>query len=134
MGDITQRALDTIKEVDVLLCEDTRVSYKILERYDIKAKTVSLHQHTKDEKILALLHKYDKIGYVSDAGTPGISDPGNKLVALAVQNDFEVSPIPGASAIISALSVSGMPTDKFVFLGFMPHKGKGKVFSANSRF
>ena len=127
MGDITYRAIDVLKEVDVILCEDTRQTKKILERYEFENKLVSLHQHSSESKIESLLNKYDNIAYVSDAGTPGISDPGGKVVELAYANDFEVVTIPGPSAIAGALSISGLPTDKFLFLGFMPHKGKGKI-------
>jgi 16S rRNA (cytidine1402-2'-O)-methyltransferase len=129
LKDITLRALEVLKEVDVLLCEDTRVTAKLLNHYDIKVKTVSLHQHSTDEKIESLLNKYDNVGYASDAGTPGISDPGGKVVQIAYELDYEVVTLPGPSAIISALSISGFQTDKFLFLGFMPHKGKTKIFN-----
>lgn len=128
LGDVTQRALQVLEEVDVILCEDTRVTIKLLNHFDIKKKSISLHQHSSEEKMVALLEQYENIAYVSDAGTPGISDPGNKLVAKARELGVDVSPIPGPSALISALSVSGFPTDKFLFLGFMPRKGKNKVF------
>ncbi|MBT4722782.1 16S rRNA (cytidine(1402)-2'-O)-methyltransferase [Candidatus Falkowbacteria bacterium] len=129
LKDITLRALDVLKEVDLLLCEDTRVTQKLLNHYEIKVKTVSLHQHSTDSKIKSLLEQYDKIGYASDAGTPGISDPGGKVAEIAYDLDFEVFTIPGPSAITSAISICGFPTDKFLFLGFMPHKGKTKIFN-----
>lgn len=127
LGDISQRALDTLSQVDVILCEDTRVTAKLLNHYEINKKMIPLHQHSTEEKMNAVLKQYDNIAYVSDAGTPGISDPGNKLVAVARDLDIEVTPIPGASAVISALSISGFPTDKFLFMGFMPRRGRNKV-------
>lgn len=128
LADISFRALETLKSVDIIFCEDTRQTSKLLDRYKIDKKMISLHQHSSEAKITKLLAQYKNIAYVSDAGTPGISDPGNKIVAKAVGLGIEVSPIPGASAVITALSVSGFPTDKFVFLGYMPHKGKTKIF------
>lgn len=128
LEDISFRAIETLKSVELILCEDTRVTRKLLDKYSIQTKTMSLHQHSKDEKINKILAENISLAYVTDAGTPGISDPGNKLVELAIKQDYTVSPIPGPSAIISVLSVSGFPTDKFTFLGFMPKKGKSKVF------
>jgi 16S rRNA (cytidine1402-2'-O)-methyltransferase len=136
LSDISFRAIETLKSVDVILCEDTRVSRKLLNHYEISKPTISLHQHTTDDKTKSLLEKYENIAYISDAGTPGISDPGGKLVELAVEADHEIVTIPGASAIISALSVSGLPTDKFTFLGFMPRRGQTKVleFIQNAQY
>jgi len=128
LKDITFRAIEVLKEVDIVLCEDTRESKKLLDAYNLDKKTASLHQHSTDEKIESLLNEFENVAYISDAGTPGISDPGNKIVAKAVELGKTVVPVPGVSAIITALSVSGFPTDKFLFLGFMPHKGKQKVF------
>jgi 16S rRNA (cytidine1402-2'-O)-methyltransferase len=128
LKDITFRAIEILKEVDIILCEDTRETGKLLKAYNIEKRMVSVHQHSTMEKIESLLNEFGNIGYVSDAGTPGISDPGNKVVEKAVELGKNIVPIPGASAVIAALSVSGFPTDKFVFLGFMPHKGKGKNF------
>lgn len=131
LGDITLRALETLKAVPLIACEDTRVSQKLLSHYDIKTKTVSYHQHSSTGKVDFLLDKLAEVGemaIITDAGTPGISDPGNLLVEAAVKKfgeQCEIIPIPGPSAIISLLSVSGLPTDRFLFLGFMPHK-KGK--------
>lgn len=130
LGDISPRALACLKTADVVLCEDTRQTVKLLNHYEIKVKTLSYHQHsnaTKVNEIRALLDDGQKVALVSDAGTPGISDPGNRLIAdLVAQNpDLEISPLPGASAMISALSVSGFPTDHFSFRGFPPHK-KGR--------
>lgn len=131
LGDITLRALEILKSVSLIACEDTRVSQKLLSHYDIKTKTVSYHQHSSAGKVDWLLDKLAEVGelaIITDAGTPGISDPGNLLVEASVKkfgDNCEIIPIPGPSAIISFLSVSGLPTDKFLFLGFLPHK-KGK--------
>ena len=134
MDDITLRALEILKSVDFVLCEDTRVTQKILNHYKIKTKTISYHQHSTERKaneIIELLENNNDLALVTDAGTPGISDPGNKLVELAVNSSISIDiiPIPGASALTSALSVSGFPTDRFLFLGFPPHKkGRQKYF------
>jgi len=128
LADISFRALDTLKNVDIIFCEDTRQTKKLLVRYKIDKKMISLHQHSSEAKITKLLAEYNNIAYVSDAGTPGISDPGNKIVAKAVELGIEVSPIPGPSAVVAALSVSGFPTDKFIFMGYMPNKSKTKIF------
>lgn len=130
LGDISPRALDCLKTADVVLCEDTRQTIKLLNHYEIKVKTLSYHQHStmsKVNEIRALLAEGQRVALVSDAGTPGISDPGNRLIAELVQTDPDivVSPLPGASAMISALSISGFPTDRFSFRGFPPHK-KGR--------
>ena len=133
LGDISPRALDCLRNADVVLCEDTRQTVKLLNYYEIKVKTLSYHQHStasKVNEIRVLLDEGKKVALVSDAGTPGISDPGNRLIfeLVATNPDLEVSPLPGASAMISALSVSGFPTDKFLFLGFPPHKKGRQTF------
>ncbi len=129
LGDFTFRAVETLKNVDLILCEDTRVTYTLLKHYDIDTKTMSYHQHSdesKVESINSLLKKGKDLALVTDAGTPGISDPGNKLINQLTNNlIIEVIPIPGASAVTTALSISGFPTDKFIFMGFPPHK-KGR--------
>ncbi|MFA6227955.1 MAG: 16S rRNA (cytidine(1402)-2'-O)-methyltransferase [Patescibacteria group bacterium] len=131
LKDITLRALETLKSVPLIACEDTRVSGKLLAAYDIKTKTISYHQHSSAGKVDFLLDKLAEAGemaVITDAGTPGISDPGNLLVEAAVKrfgDKCRIIPIPGPSAIIALLSISGLPTDRFVFLGFLPHK-KGK--------
>jgi len=131
LGDITLRALEILKSAPLIACEDTRVSQKLLGHYGITAKTISYHQHSSAGKVDFLLDKLAEIGemaVITDAGTPGISDPGNLLVEAVVKRFGEkcqIVTIPGPSAIISILSVSGLPTDKFLFLGFLPHK-KGK--------
>ena len=131
LGDITLRALETLKAVDVILCEDTRVTKKLLARYDIDKPVLSYHTHsgnTKSEKIISLLQEGKNLALVSDAGTPSISDPGGLLVSQvreALGADVAIIPIPGPSALTSALSASGFSADSFLFLGFLPHK-KGR--------
>jgi len=133
LRDISHRALEVLKSVDYILCEDTRHTQKLLSFYNISNKLISYHQHSNQRKInyiLNLLSKEHNIALVSDAGTPGISDPGNKLINLAIGklSDLKVVPIPGPCALITALSVSGFPTDKFVFYGFIPQKkGRRKI-------
>lgn len=131
LEDISMRALRILGEVDFILCEDTRVTQVLLNRYNIKTKTISYHQHSdvkKEREIIELLKKGKKLALVSDAGTPGISDPGGKLVEKVI-NEFGdgdlVESVPGPSAVTAALSISGIATDRFFFLGFPPHK-KGR--------
>ncbi|MFH1537208.1 MAG: 16S rRNA (cytidine(1402)-2'-O)-methyltransferase [Patescibacteria group bacterium] len=128
LEDITFRAIRILKEVDLIACEDTRQTVKLLNKYEIKNKLVSYHQHSKVQKIDYLITQLtagNSIALVSDAGTPGISDPGSKLISEAINNNIEVIPIPGPSALITALSGAGVDTSKFVYYGFMPHK-KGR--------
>lgn len=124
LGDMTLRAIETLKAVDVILCEDTRETLKLLKHFNFEKHLISVHQHSSEKKVQALLNQFDNVAYVSDAGTPGISDPGNKVVEAAVRIGFKVIPIPGACAVVAALSAAGLPTDKFMFLGFLPHKGR----------
>lgn len=135
LEDITLRALRIFKEVDLILCEDTRQTKKLLDRYEIKKPTLSYHQHSKlqkTEQIIEFLRNGKNLALVSDAGTPGISDPGGKLVEEVLRTfgeEAEIIPIPGPSAVAVAASVSGFPTDKFLFLGFPPHKhGRAAFF------
>ncbi|MBD3311209.1 MAG: 16S rRNA (cytidine(1402)-2'-O)-methyltransferase [Candidatus Magasanikbacteria bacterium] len=133
LDDITIRAIDTMKSVDFVACEDTRVTRKILNHYKIETPTISYHQHSGESKMLEirdLLLSGKNIALVTDAGTPGISDPGNKLIEFIVHSSqfSDIVPVPGASAVTAALSVSGFPTDKFVFMGFPPHKKRRKQF------
>ncbi len=130
LEDITFRAIRILKEADVILCEDTRTTKKLLDRYEIKNKTISYHSHSKlsrEKEIIERLVKGENLALVSDAGTPGISDPGAILVHHIREQypEIQVVPIPGASAVISALSASGLDTSSFVYLGFLPHK-KGR--------
>jgi len=133
LEDISLRALRVLKEVDIILCEDTRVTRKLLSRYDIKTPVLSYHQHSQFKKvnyIVDLLEKGNNLALVSDSGTPGISDPGNKLIDFLVKKNINLAiiPIPGCSALITAASISGFPMDKFTFLGFPPHKKKRNRF------
>ncbi|OGD66989.1 16S rRNA (cytidine(1402)-2'-O)-methyltransferase [Candidatus Campbellbacteria bacterium RIFOXYC2_FULL_35_25] len=131
LEDMTFRAVRILKEVDLVLCEDTRVTKKLLDKYEIKTPTLSYHQHSKIskiEKIFDLMKEGKNLALVSDAGTPTISDPGSVLVSKIrgeFGNDVEVLVVPGPSALISALSGSGFTADQFLFLGFLPHK-KGR--------
>jgi len=134
LEDITLRALRVLKEVDVILCEDTRVTKKLLDRYEIKKPLLSYHHHSKIsrvEKITEHLENGKNLALVSDAGTPGVSDPGNELVALLLQDqnpEIDIIPIPGASAITVLASVAGINMSKFTFLGFPPHKKGRETF------
>jgi 16S rRNA (cytidine1402-2'-O)-methyltransferase len=130
MGDITLRAIETLKNVDLILCEDTRTTKNLLNKYGINKPTMSYHAQSKlakTDKIFEMLEEGKNLALVSDAGTPGISDPGAMLVAQVREkmSEVKVIPIPGASAVITALSASGLPTHEFTFLGFLPHK-KGR--------
>lgn len=131
LEDITLRALRILKEVDTILCEDTRMTQKLLQKYDIKIPTLSYHSHSglaKVEKIFELLEAGKNLALVSDAGTPTISDPGVLLVSQVKEkfgDTVAIIPIPGPSAVIAALSASGLPSSDFLFLGFLPHK-KGR--------
>lgn len=140
LGDITLRALETLKSVDFILCEDTRNTQKLLNHFEIKVPTMSYHQHSdfkRVQEIESLLLEGKNLALVTDAGTPGISDPGNLLVEQLTKNlstgrpeseQITIVCIPGASAVVAALSISGFPTDKFLFLGFPPHKNKRQKF------
>lgn len=131
MGDITLRAIETLKKVDLILCEDTRETRKILEKYNINKATMSYHSHStlvKVDKIFELLEEGKNLALVSDAGTPGISDPGALLVSKIKEHfshSVDVIPVPGPTALVTALSACGLPTHEFTFLGFLPHK-KGR--------
>lgn len=130
LEDISLRALRVLKEVDLILCEDTRVTRKLLNKYEIGTPTLSYHQHSRLKKIEYILEqsKTKDLALVSDAGTPGISDPGAKLVSYLRKEKVKIVSVPGPSALASALSISGIPADKFVFLGFPPVKKKRKKF------
>jgi 16S rRNA (cytidine1402-2'-O)-methyltransferase len=134
LADMTFRAVDVLKNVDLILCEDTRNTKVLLDHFQIKAELLSYHQHSKIEKadyIAGLLKNGKNIALVSDAGTPGISDPGNQLIKQltgSFSESLKIIPIPGPSALITALSVSGFATDNFLFLGFAPTKNKRQKF------
>jgi 16S rRNA (cytidine1402-2'-O)-methyltransferase len=125
LEDITLRALRVLKEVDLIACEDTRQTQKLLTHYGIQTRMVSYHEHnemTKAAELVVNLETGAKIALVTDAGMPGISDPGFRLIALAIRHHVPVVPIPGASAFLAALVASGLPTDSFRFSGFLPAK------------
>jgi 16S rRNA (cytidine1402-2'-O)-methyltransferase len=135
LEDLTLRALRVLKESDFVLCEDTRVTKKLLDHYQIKTPTISYHQHSgkiKVEQIISLLKAKKNLALVTDAGTPGISDPGSKLVSI-IRKEFKqeighkvlIESVPGVSALTAAISIAGVGFDRFLFLGFLPHK-KGR--------
>ena len=147
LEDITLRALRILKEVDVILCEDTRVTKKLLHHYDIHTKTLSYHAHSTLQKvdyIIELLNEGKNLALVSDAGTPAVSDPGSLLVSKIREalsrsdldkDEIKIMAVPGPSALTSALSIAGVPVQDFTFLGFLPHKkGRETLFKeiANS--
>ena len=133
LGDMTLRALETLKSVDFILCEDTRNTQKLLNHFEIKVPSMSYHQHSdykRMQEIEQLLKNGKNFALVTDAGTPGISDPGNLLLEHLSKSipEIKILAVPGPSAVIAALSISGFPTDNFLFLGFPPHKNKRQKF------
>jgi 16S rRNA (cytidine1402-2'-O)-methyltransferase len=125
LDDITQRALRTLKEVDLIACEDTRQTLKLLSHFDIHKRLVSYHEHneiTRAAELVIELEQGAKIALVTDAGTPAISDPGHRLVQLSLRHGIRVVPIPGPSAFLAALSASGMAAEQFSFVGFLPSR------------
>lgn len=134
LSDITLRALETLKAVDLIACEDTRVTVKLLNHYNIKKPLVSFHQHSRLQKINYILDEIaggKSVALVTDAGTPGISDPGNVLVEEAVKREIKVVPIPGPAALTAITSVAGVDMQRFVFLGFPPHKKGRETYFRN---
>ena len=128
LGDITQRAVECLKTVDILLCEDTRRSLKLLNHLKIKKPLKSHHkfnEHSTVEKVINEIQSGLMVGLISDAGTPSISDPGYLIVKMCIDNNIEVECLPGPTALIPALAVSGLPSERFVFEGFLPVK-KGR--------
>lgn len=128
LQDLSFRALEVLDQVDLILCEDTRHSSLLLNHYKIKKPLLSFHEHNEVERIPEVINRLkndEKIALISDAGTPLVSDPGFKLVRAARENEIEVKAIPGPSAVVAALSISGLPTDKFFFIGYLP-KTSGK--------
>jgi len=125
LEDITLRALRVLKEVDQIACEDTRQTQKLLNHYGITTRTISYHEHnemTRAAELVKELQEGASVALVTDAGMPGISDPGFRLISLAIRHHVPVVPIPGASAFLAALVASGLPTDSFRFSGFLPAK------------
>jgi len=128
LGDITLRALEVLKRADLVLAEDTRTTGKLLSHYSISVRLKAFHLHNEHkflEPAISLIKSHELVVLVSDAGTPGISDPGFLLVRACKQNGIPVECLPGAAALIPALVISGFPTDRFCFEGFLPHK-KGR--------
>ena len=126
LNDISLRAIETLKKSDYILCEDTRISKNLLEKYQIKSNLIANHKFNEKRnvvKIIKLINQGSLISLISDAGTPGISDPGSILVNECIKNNINIIPIPGASAVISAVSISGF-SEKFFFYGFFPEKDK----------
>ncbi|MDQ5952570.1 MAG: rRNA (cytidine1402-2-O)-methyltransferase [Patescibacteria group bacterium] len=131
LGDLTARAREIFSSVDLVLCEDTRVTAKLMAALELRPSLHSFHEHTdalKRRQFVDMLTEGKKIALVTDAGTPAISDPGSFLVADAVAAGVTVTPIPGPSAVIAALSISGLPLDRFTFVGFPPHKKGRQTF------
>lgn len=125
LEDISMRALRVLKEADLIACEDTRQTLKLLSHFDISKRLVSYHEHneiTRAPEIVIELEQGAKVALVSDAGTPAISDPGHRLVNLCLRHGIRVVPVPGASAFVAALAASGMPIEQFVFIGFLPSR------------
>jgi 16S rRNA (cytidine1402-2'-O)-methyltransferase len=129
LADITLRALDVLRGVDAIACEDTRHARRLLDHYDIAAATFALHEHNEREasaKLVDLLREGKSVALITDAGTPGISDPGARAVAAAQAAGFQALPLPGPNAAIAALSVSGLNDEQFLFAGFLPAKGAAR--------
>lgn len=129
LGDITQRALEVLANVDAIAVEDTRHSRRLLQQYQIGTPMIAFHEHNERDlapKLVERLSDGESLALISDAGTPLVSDPGYHLVRLAREKDIRVVPIPGASAMLAALSVSGLPSDRFVFEGFLPSKSSAR--------
>jgi 16S rRNA (cytidine1402-2'-O)-methyltransferase len=129
MGDITERALETLKQVDLVACEDTRHSGMFLKRLGLKKKLISYHDFNEARRADQLLTKIRQgmsVAVITDAGSPGISDPAYRIVQAAISDSVDIVPLPGATAIIPALTASGLPTDRFFFEGFLPHKSTAR--------
>ena len=133
LEDITLRAISTLQNVNLILAEDTRNSKKLLNAHNIDSKMISYHDHSSEKeikKIVDLLLEGKDLALISDAGTPTISDPGYGLIRECIKNDITIIPIPGVSSITAAMSVSGLPSDSFTFIGFLPQK-KGRLKKIN---
>ncbi len=130
LEDLTPRALKTLTEVDLVACEDTRHTGQLLSRLNIKKKLVSYHEHNEQERAIELVSQIKdglSVAVVSDAGSPGISDPGYRVVRAAIENDIQIISLPGANSIIPALAASGLPTDRFFFEGYLSHKSSARI-------
>jgi len=125
LQDVTLRGVETLRNVDLIACEDTRHTQKLLNHLGIKKKLISFHEHNEHSRINELISRLlagESIAIVSDAGTPAINDPGFRIVQEAVENEIEVVSVPGPTALVTALTASGLPTDAFFFAGFLPAK------------
>ncbi len=130
LGDMTYRAVEVLKTVDLIAAEDTRTSLKLLKHYDIKKKLISYHkfnERKQSDNIITLLNEGRNVAIITDAGTPGISDPAEIIVKIAIKKDIQVCCLPGSTALIPALAASGLNTDKFTFAGFLPVKKKERT-------
>jgi len=129
LEDITLRALRVLKEVDLIACEDTRHTRRLLDHFGISKPTISYHEHNEQkraEELAERLSRGESIALVTDAGTPGISDPAYRIVAAAIERGVTVTPVPGATAMVAGLVASGLPTDSFLFAGFLPHRKQAR--------
>ncbi len=125
MGDVTERSLEILKEVEIVACEDTRHSGGLLSKLGIRKKLISYHEFNEESRakqLIDIIKQGSSVGVISDAGSPGISDPAYRVVKAAIDNDITVVPLPGANSVIPALTASGLPTDRFFFEGFLPNK------------
>ncbi len=127
LGDITLRALETLRKVDCIACEDTRHSGRLLTHFGISKPLERLDAHTMTERGKSVLEKYRQVAFVSDAGSPGLSDPGAELVQIALELGIRVEALPGANALIPAITLSGLPSGRFTFHGFLPRSGRGRA-------
>lgn len=129
LGDITLRALEVLREVELIACEDTRHSGALLKKLDIKKRLISYHdfnEAARARQLAEILGRGDSVAVITDAGSPGVSDPAYRIVRAAIDDDIDVVPLPGASAIIPAITASGLPTDRFFFEGFLSHKSAAR--------
>ena len=129
LADITHRALQVLRDVDLIACEDTRHTRKLLQHYGIDTKTISYHEHNEQQRateLIELLQQGSDVAVVSDAGTPAISDPGFRLVRAAIENDVRIVPLPGPSALVASLVAAGLPTNEFFFGGFLPARSTAR--------
>ena len=129
LADITHRALQVLRDVELIACEDTRHTHKLLQHYGITTRTISYHEHNEQQRaaqLIDLLKQGRDVAVVSDAGTPSISDPGFRLVRAAIESEVPVVPVPGPSALIAALVAAGLPTDEFFFAGFLPARANAR--------
>jgi 16S rRNA (cytidine1402-2'-O)-methyltransferase len=136
LEDVTRRALRVLGEADVVACEDTRRTRTLLEHFGIRARTLSYHEHNERERaeeLASLIEEGRAVALVSDAGTPGVNDPGYRVVRACVERGLSVVPVPGPTAFVAALTASGLPTDEFYFGGFLPARSHAQIGRASCR-